>query len=1078
MKYSHFTTAFLLCTLIALPAAAAPGRVIRVRPGDGSFSRAARQWKPGDTILLAPGEYKERFEARADNRKVLRDLTIKAEIPGSVVFRGDVPAPEFTPCGDGIWKAPWPSMPETVFERDTLRDMLFCSTGEGLKQNAGAWTYDEKEKILYLRTSDSTDPAKHTLTIGVTPYHGFSLYAAKASEGPRNILFEGFGVTGFYSKGKYADQRIPSSQKKLPWGIVINRPQKNVTVRNVTAFLNSHGIGFTVSSRDGIIENCRVWGNRTQHNRSGCGAGIYDTNTHCIVRNNIGADNTGNDIFLYGGPFSGSTKFEGNRAYGRIRVKGSKEKSFQVTNCIATSFSHLDHPRHIRNCVSSDYVENGEKMTGENLFTRYEKTLTPDEIFADRENFDCRPMGGVPESVARRAPEKASEKLFFLSPSGNDNADGRSVKTAFATLDRAQKALQIPGAELYIIGPVKGDLVLKGVKNASIRGRGRYAALIQGKISLENCSSIKLERLMPTELSVKNSKNISISHCYGKLQSSAVPELRLTHNWFTDACVEKCPGSFITANIFDRFSGVSGAAWSDYNAYGSKVPAGEKHSFKARAVPGGRGTCRNAWEFDGKAIDAMPVGPYRRQKRNVQLKLADLAFNSLTPTTAVVEIKGNFPFGGTLYWGETPQCTKSIAFAAAASCHRITLTGLVPGKKYFVRCEAKSGIPDCFSNAEVSGNISSRSTSRKKGEFSLPLKFASAKTCYVSPSGSDKGKGTKDSPFRTVEYAVSRLLPGDTLILRGGEYCETVDVYVSGTSERPITFKGAEGEKVRFHGGVGSLLAEGFRIINQSHLIFENMTFTGSGLSPEDGYSYAPIRVQGGGDITFRRLLIGGATYTISLRNSKNILIEDSVLAYGHGGLEVANTSAAVRHCTFAFGGVNHIAFRNNNNERIVFENNILTDMLNMKGSNVIVHINNADVFSEKNNCFFVRMPWSERLIYGWNFSGGKRAEKNVKTLRDFPFLGRRQVPYETFARELGRQSTSFSANPGLKINPAYLITYSGLADWEKNWKKNQVPSYAELWQVKIPARLEFRNYLPQNPEVVRRGCGPREIRR
>ena len=105
-------------------------------------------------------------------------------------------------------------------------------------------------------------------------------------------------------------------------------------------------------------------------------------------------------------------------------------------------------------------------------------------------------------------------------------------------------------------------------------------------------------------------------------------------------------------------------------------------------------------------------------------------------------------------------------------------------------------------------------------------------------------------------------------------------------------------------------------------------------------------------------------------------------------------------------------------------------------------------------------------------------AEKNVNTLRKFPFLGRRQVPYETFVRELGRKSTSFSVNPGLKINPAYLITYSGLSDWEKNWKKNQVPSYAELGQVKIPARLEFRNYLPQDPEVIRRGCGPGGIRR
>ena len=1067
----------LTCSLCfwAFSAESAPaGKIIRVRPGDGSFTRAAKNWRPGDTILLAPGEYRESFSTRARGKKILNGLTIKAEIPGSVVFRGDVPAPEFVPCGDGIWKAPWPALPETVFERDTLRALLYCSTRGGLDRNAGTWTYDEKEKCLYLRTTDSREPAKHTLTIGVTPRHGFNFYAAKAAEGPRNILLEGFSVTGFFSRGRYADQRIPSSQKKVPWGIVINRPQENVVIRDVTAFLNGMGIGFCVSSRNGIIENCRAWGNRSQHNRSGCGIGIFDENAHCILRNNIGADNSGNDIFLYGGPFAGSTGFDSNRAYGRIRVKGSKHKDFQVTNCIAGSFSHLSHPRHIRNSFTASYVENGELMTKENLFCRYEKNLVPEKVFADWENFDCRPMGGVPEAVAKRAPAPGSEKLFFLSPKGNDKADGRSIHTAFATFARAQKAL-VPGAELYITGPVKGNLVLKKLKNVAIRGRGVYASLIQGKITVENSSSIKLERLMPAELCIRNSKDVSVAHCYGKLQVSGAERVRLTHNHFTEAHMEKAPGSFVTANIFDRFSGESGALWSDYNAYGDKVPAGEKHSFKARALRGRKGSCRNAWEFDGKAIDGMPVGPFRRQKRNVALKLENLEFKSLTPETAVVEIKGNIPFTGTLFYGTTPQNNRKIEFSTSSCRHRVTLPGIVPGKKYFVRCEAKAEIPECFSNAELPNSLTSRSGGKKSGHFTAPLKYAAAKTYYVSPSGSDEGAGTRGEPFRTVGYAVGRLLPGDTLILRGGDYCEMVEIPVSGTRERPITLRGAEGEKVRFHGGIGSLLTDGIRIIGQKHLIFENMIFTGNGLSDEDGYSFAPIRVEGSENITFRRLLIGGATYTIGVWKSKNILIEDCVLAFGHGGLEIAGTSAVVRHCTFAYGGVNHIAFRNHGKEKILLENNIFTDLLNMKGSNALVHIHDPDVFTEKNNCFYLRMPWHERRIYGWNLAGGQLAEKNLPDqLSKFPFLGRRQTPYSTFVREFKRKSSSFSADPKLKIHPGFIVRYATLANWKKRWKKNQTASYAEHHRIGKTARLEFRNYLPQASEVNRRGCGPR----
>ena len=35
--------------------------IFRVSPGDGSFGAAVKKMKHGDTILLAPGEYRERM---------------------------------------------------------------------------------------------------------------------------------------------------------------------------------------------------------------------------------------------------------------------------------------------------------------------------------------------------------------------------------------------------------------------------------------------------------------------------------------------------------------------------------------------------------------------------------------------------------------------------------------------------------------------------------------------------------------------------------------------------------------------------------------------------------------------------------------------------------------------------------------------------------------------------------------------------------------------------------------------------------------------------------------------------------
>lgn len=68
---------------------------------------------------------------------------------------------------------------------------------------------------------------------------------------------------------------------------------------------------------------------------------------------------------------------------------------------------------------------------------------------------------------------------------------------------------------------------------------------------------------------------------------------------------------------------------------------------------------------------------------------------------------------------------------------------------------------------------------------------------YVSPDrGQDSNPGTKDKPFATLQFAVSKLQPGDTLFLRGGTYRETVTFPRSGTAEKPITVKAYAGEKV------------------------------------------------------------------------------------------------------------------------------------------------------------------------------------------------------------------------------------------------------------------------------------------
>src|SRR5580765_8935080 len=66
---------------------------------------------------------------------------------------------------------------------------------------------------------------------------------------------------------------------------------------------------------------------------------------------------------------------------------------------------------------------------------------------------------------------------------------------------------------------------------------------------------------------------------------------------------------------------------------------------------------------------------------------------------------------------------------------------------------------------------------------------------YVSASGADNTAGSAASPFRTLNHALGLVVPGDTVILRGGSYYEQVSFPKSGLAGKNITVKAYPGEK-------------------------------------------------------------------------------------------------------------------------------------------------------------------------------------------------------------------------------------------------------------------------------------------
>lgn len=65
---------------------------------------------------------------------------------------------------------------------------------------------------------------------------------------------------------------------------------------------------------------------------------------------------------------------------------------------------------------------------------------------------------------------------------------------------------------------------------------------------------------------------------------------------------------------------------------------------------------------------------------------------------------------------------------------------------------------------------------------------AAASSYFVSPIGSDSNTGTKDNPFKTISFAVSKVIPGDSILLSPGTYyiTSTINILKSGTENLKI----------------------------------------------------------------------------------------------------------------------------------------------------------------------------------------------------------------------------------------------------------------------------------------------------
>jgi hypothetical protein len=84
----------------------------------------------------------------------------------------------------------------------------------------------------------------------------------------------------------------------------------------------------------------------------------------------------------------------------------------------------------------------------------------------------------------------------------------------------------------------------------------------------------------------------------------------------------------------------------------------------------------------------------------------------------------------------------------------------------------------------------------------LPSNATAATSVFVATTGSDSNAGTQAAPLKTVQKAVDRAQPGDTIYLRGGTYAPSTNIQIlkNGTASAPITMRNYNNERVIIDG--------------------------------------------------------------------------------------------------------------------------------------------------------------------------------------------------------------------------------------------------------------------------------------
>jgi len=1016
---------------------------------------------PGDTLTIGPGEYSE-----AVSRKGLGstdvETVIRAEIPGTVLLRGDVAAPEFKPV-DGyrfVYEADFDGSVEAVAETDTLAMMDKRPNLDGLELRPGTCHYDSDKKKLYISTSDLRPPSKHHYTVLVTPQCGLYL------KDPKRVVLDGMAATGFYRSGQLSLR----FDRDYIWGIIFANPARCV-IRNCSVFLNAGGISL-FKGHGNVIENCVVYGNSNEYGSEGGGIirffGNDDVIRNCLVYNSTSA---GIRYYLdMTGPAILRDNISWANAKGDYWIKGKGSKDFGLAErCVSGGVFNVYN---VKNCL----------IGGPNSYRR-EIGNPPDCIerssirtpmghhFADPDNFDFRlqstsDLRGTGPGAADPGPYPYQGNIFYVSPDGDDRNDGTAVSLAWKTLEHAVERLK-PGDTLYLSPGVHDGGLALTVKEVNIRGRGTEPVVIRGNLALRACEKVALERVTFTDgCVVENGTHIRFESCmFNGYEANGVDSLKAVHCVFSATpAFHGCQRLFLSGDIFA--AGIeladSQILYSDYNSYSeAAVMKGmpDKHSrITEPAIKKDRGalSVENPHAFAGVGPNGTSIGVYRMFP-DKQARLVGPFVHSVTDTTANIEWWTTQASTCEVAWGTSPQCENSVS--CDVNCFgTFSLAGLKPNQKYYFKIRSVTPVK-ALDYHETQG------LKPKDASATFTTLAAAPKPAvyYVAPDGDDGNDGrSRKTAWKSIRRAANRVDVGDTVLIAGGTYKETVWVRATGDKDRPITFKAMPGEKVVFDAGKREL-ANAFILNNKEHVVFDGFYFFGFNAAGNDSVQWVPsmagvFQLNDSDDVTIRRCLMNGrgggyCPPFVTASECERLALENCVVAGGFHGLHVFGCpDLRLRHNVFLRNLIAACIIGNKDEQKAYLTDNIFGDSLVRKVGVQLFEMPRAKALVDDNNCYYLRVSDEKR--------------------RMFLFFKNPEFGATTFDRKLSLAGYKAKVRPGSRSvvdDPEFKVV---LEMKRKGKVRNENAYLGDLILSLRGLALDFDDLFATRPDIVKRGCG------